>query len=86
MILKSVINRNSFTIKVNFFYPIYLQFSFLPLNKDTEVIHQIRVGSNFKELEKNFDWFVRRFILSSKKIEAIKRHATEELKNLENIL
>lgn len=68
------------------FYPIYLQLWLSPINRDTEVIHEFRVGFSFWRLEKIFDWFVRRFILTPRKIEAVKRHAIEEFKNLENIL
>jgi len=77
---------NSILMKAKFFYPIYLQLSFLPFNKDTEVIHELRIGFSFKGLEKIFDWFVKRFILTPKKVDAIKRHAIEEFKNLENVL
>uniref|UniRef100_A0A7V0Z811 Uncharacterized protein n=1 Tax=candidate division WOR-3 bacterium TaxID=2052148 RepID=A0A7V0Z811_UNCW3 len=77
---------NSILMKANFFYPIYLSLSFSPLNKDTEVIHELKIGFVYHGLEKIFDWLVRKLAVPPKKIEAIERHATEEFKNLENIL
>lgn len=36
-------------------------------------------------LEKIFDWFIKNFIFTEKKIKALERHAAEEFKNLEKI-
>lgn len=77
---------NLILMKAKIFYPVYLSLSFLATNKDTEVIHQLRIGFSFKGLEKIFDWFVRKFIFTEKKIGALERHAMEEFKNLENII
>lgn len=82
-----VLNRpNLFLMKALIPFPVYLQLSFLPINKDSKVIHELRIGFNFLRLEKIIDFFIRLFIMPEKKISAIKRHATEEFKNLEKIL
>ena len=73
-------------VKGKTFYPIYLRLSAEKIGGDTEVTHELRVGFSFHGLEKVFDWFIRRFIFTERKIKAIKRHATEEFKNLENII
>lgn len=67
-------------------YPDYMELTFLPLNEDTKVIFELRVTFIFKRLEKIFDWFVNKFILTPKRIESIKQHIVEEYKNLEYIL
>lgn len=77
---------HSLLMKARFFCPIYLQLLFLPHNGDTEVIHNLKIGFSFKGLGRIFDWFVRKFILTKRKTEAIKQHATEEFKNLEKII
>ncbi len=82
-----VLNRpNLFLMKASIPFPVYLQLSFLPLNKDSKVIHELRIGFNFFGLEKIVDFFITLFIMPGKKISAIRRHATEEFKNLEEIL
>jgi hypothetical protein len=73
-------------MKAKTFYPMYLYLSGKKTNKDTEITHTLFVGFSFKGLEKIFDWFVKNFILSEKKIKALERHVIEEFKNLENII
>jgi hypothetical protein len=68
------------------FYPARLLLTAQKIGEDTELTHEIQVGFSFYGLEKIFDWFVRKFIFTEKKIKAIHRHATEEFKNLENII
>jgi hypothetical protein len=67
-------------------YPDYMELTFLPLNGDTKVIFEVRVTFIFKRLEKIFDWFVNKFILTPKRINSIKQHIVEEYKNLDHIL
>ena len=73
-------------LKAMFFIPIYSQASFLSFGKNTKVTHKVRIGFSFIGLEKIFDWFVNRFILTTQKKKAIEQHAREEFKNLESIL
>jgi len=73
-------------MKAKTFYPIYLHLSGKKVNSDTEIIHILRIGFSFKGLEKIFDWFVKKIIFTERKIKAVERHATEEFKNLENII
>ncbi|MCL0051041.1 hypothetical protein M1N22_04375 [Dehalococcoidia bacterium] len=73
-------------VKAKTLYPVRLFLSAEKIGEDTEVTHELRVGFSFYGLEKIFDWFVRKFIFTERKIKAIHRHATEEFKNLENII
>jgi hypothetical protein len=69
-------------------FPVYLQLKFLSdkSKNNTEVIHELTIGFRFPGLEKIVDLFISTFIMHRKKIAAIKRHAINEFKNLENIL
>ncbi len=84
--IKILDNPNLLLMKATIPFPVYLQLSFIPVDSDTKVIHEIRIGFRFLGLEKIIDWFIALFIMPPKKISAIKRHAIEEFKNLEQIL
>ena len=73
-------------MKAKIFYPVYLHLSGQKINSDTEITHTLMIGFSFKGLEKVFDWFIRKFIFTERKIKALERHAAEEFKNLENII
>lgn len=73
-------------LKAKIFFPIYILLSMKNVNGDTVIIHQLNVGFSFMGLEKIFDWLVSHFILTQKKVKALDRHATEEFKNLENLI
>jgi len=74
-------------MKAKTFYPIYLRLSVKKIiGEDTEVTHELLLGFSFYGLEKFFDWFVRKFIFTEVRREALKRHAMEEFKNLEKII
>lgn len=73
-------------MKAKYFYPIYLNLSAKKVDIDTDVTHKLQIGFYAMGLEKIFDWFVRKFIFTKRQIEALERHATEEFKNLENII
>lgn len=77
---------NLLLMKATIPFPVYLQLSFLPLDNDTKVIHEIRIGFNLLRTEKIIDWFITLFVMPKKKIAAIRKHAVEEFKNLEKIL
>ena len=84
--VKALNRPNLFLMKAKFPFPVNLRLSFLPMNKDTQVIHDLRIGFIFLGLEKIIDFFIQIFIMPEKKISAIKLHAIEEFKNLEKIL
>lgn len=84
--IKRLEEPNLFAMKAKSPYPIYLQLSFLPAKGGTEVVHELGTGFKFIGLEKLFDWVMSKTKLTPKRIKAIKQHATEEFKNLENIL
>ncbi|MDI6603145.1 MAG: hypothetical protein QME57_03475 [Patescibacteria group bacterium] len=73
-------------MKAKAFYPIYLHLSGRKIDSNTEITHTLLIGFSFKGLEKIFDWFVRNFILTERKIKALEKHTTEEFKNLEKMI
>jgi hypothetical protein len=85
-IIKILDRPNLLLMKTKTPFPVFLQLSFLPLKNDAKVIHEIRIGFRFFGLEKIIDWFISAFIMPEQKIDAVRRHAIEEFKNLEKIL
>ncbi|MCL0056730.1 hypothetical protein M1N50_00180 [Dehalococcoidia bacterium] len=73
-------------MKVKTLYPIHFSLSAKKINGDAEITHMLEIGFSFKGLEKIFDWFVGKFILTERLREVIDQHAIKEFKNLENIL
>lgn len=73
-------------MKAKTLYPVYWHLSGEKINNDTKIIHKLMIGFSFKGLEKIFDWFVRKFIFTERRIKTLERHATEEFKNLEKII
>jgi len=84
--IKRLERPNLFLMKVKSRYPIYLQLSFLPTNKGTKVMHELRIGFKFLGFQNLLDWVMSKTKLTPQRIKAIKQHTTEEFKNLEKIL
>lgn len=84
--IKKSESKATILVKAKILYPARLLLSAEKIGEDTEFTHELQVGFSFHGLEKVFDWLVRKFIFTEKKIKAIHRHATEEFKNLENII
>jgi len=72
--------------KLKGLYPVCVHLSFIPAGGDTEVVYNLKVGFTFFGVERLVDCFVSSFILTGKKIEAIKLHEEVKFKNLENII
>lgn len=73
-------------MKACFFYPIYLQLSMKEINGNTEISHELRIGFVFHRFEKIFDGLIRLFVFTNKRAKALDRHATEEFRNLEQLI
>ena len=84
--IKKSESKATILVKAKTLYPARLLLSAEKIGEDTKFTHEVQMGFTFHGLEKVFDWFVRKFIVTERKIKAIHRHATEEFKNLENII
>jgi len=72
--------------KLKSFYPVRVHLLFKHYGNDTEVVYNLKVGFHLFGIERLLDCFVSKFILTEKKIEAIKFHEEAKFKNLENLI
>lgn len=65
--------------------PVYLFLTFDKTLNGTLVTHDLQIGNQYKS-DRIKDWFIKKFIFTHSRQEALTKHATEEFKNLEKLI
>lgn len=80
-----VIKNHKIIMKAIYKVPIYLILTFDKIPNGTLVTHDLQIG-NQRESGGIKDWFIKKFIFTLSRQNALTKHAIEEFKNLEKLL
>ena len=75
----------SILLKAESFLPTYLRMWADQIGDDTEVTSELMLGLSQSGLARLCDWFLRRLIVTQRRVDAIRQHAVEELEKLQHM-
>ncbi|RLB05604.1 MAG: hypothetical protein DRG50_06995 [Deltaproteobacteria bacterium] len=79
-------NGESVLLKARAIFPAYMRLSAKKIGEDTEITNELLIGFSFGFLGKIFDWFIKKFVFTERKVRALERHTKEEFERLEDII
>ena len=80
-----VIKNHKIILKAIYKIPIYLILTFDETPNGTMVTHDLQIGNQHKS-DGIKDWFIKKFIFTLSRQNALTKHAIEEFKNLEKLI